>query len=588
MALSNTATPKYYGRFREAVLRGDIPVCKEGSMEMTRIDDLIANPGIWYDDKAIDGFIAYCENELTLTNGEDLRLLDTFKLWSEQIFGWYYFVERPVYVPDKEVHGGRYVKKRIKKRLINKQYLIVARGGAKSMYASLLQNYFLNVDTTTTYQVTTAPTMKQADEVMSPIRTAIARARGPLYRFLTEGSLQNTTGSRVNRVKLASTKKGIQNFLTNSSLEVRPMRIDALQGLRIKIATVDEWLSGDIRENPIECLEQGATKEQGTAENNDWLIVAISSEGTVRNGSGDTVKMQLMDILKGEYVDPHTSIWWYKLDSIDEVNDPEMWIKAQPNLGETVTYETYHLAVEKAEKVPSERNDILAKRFGIPMEGYTYFFTYEETLCQDRKRDFWRLPCSMGGDLSQGDDFCSFVFLFPLPRGEFGIKTRNYITEYTLAKLPGAMRQKYDDFIREGSLIVMPGTMLDMMEVYEDLDNHIIEREYDVRSVGYDPYNAREFIERWVQENGSFGVEKVIQGSKTESVPLGELKKLAEQRALLFDEELMSFAMGNAITLEDTNGNRKLLKKRYEAKIDPVAATLDAFIAWKLNKDSFE
>lgn len=586
--LSNTATPKYYGRFREQVLRGEIPVCKEISMEMNRIDALIANPGIWYDDKAIDGFIEYCENELTLTNGEDLYLLDTFKLWSEQIFGWYYFVERSVYVPSKDGHGGRYVNRRIKKRLINKQYLIVARGGAKSMYASLLQNYFLNVDTTTTYQVCTAPTMKQADEVMSPIRTAIARARGPLYKFLTEGSINNTTGSKANRVKLASTKKGIQNFLTNSALEVRPMRIDALQGLRVKIATVDEWLSGDIRENPIECLEQGATKEQGTAENNDWLIVAISSEGTVRNGSGDTIKMELMNILKGEYPNPHVSIWWYKLDSIDEVNDPEMWIKAQPNLGKTVTYETYHLAVEKAEKVPSERNDILAKRFGIPMEGYTYFFTYEETLTQPRKRDYWRMPCSMGADLSQGDDFCSMVFLFPLGGGVFGVKTRNYITEYTMTKLPGAMRQKYDEFINEGSLIVMPGTVLDMMDVYEDLDNHITECEYDVRSVGYDPYNAREFIERWAQENGSFGIEKVIQGARTESVPLGELKKLAEQRALLFDEELMSFAMGNAITIEDSNGNRKLLKKRYEAKIDPVASMMDAFIAYKLNKDAFE
>lgn len=588
MALSNTATPKYYGRFREQVLRGEIPVCKEISMEMNRIDALIENPGVWYDDKAIDGFIAYCENELTLTNGEDLYLLDTFKLWAEQIFGWYYFVERSVYVPSKDGHGGRYVTRRIKKRLVNKQYLIVARGGAKSMYASLLQNYFLNVDTTTTYQVTTAPTMKQADEVMSPIRTAIARSRGPLYKFLTEGSINNTTGSKANRVKLASTKKGIQNFLTNSALEVRPMRIDALQGLRVKIATVDEWLSGDIRENPIECLEQGATKEQGTAENNDWLIVAISSEGTVRNGSGDTIKMELMNILKGDYPNPHVSIWWYKLDSLDEVNDPEMWIKAQPNLGKTVTYETYHLAVEKAEKVPSERNDILAKRFGIPMEGYTYFFTYEETLPQKRKRDYWRMPCSMGADLSQGDDFCSFVFMFPLPRGEFGIKTRNYITDYTLAKLPLAMRQKYDEFIREGSLIVMPGTVLDMMQVYEDLDRHIMESEYDVRSFGFDPYNAREFVERWERENGSFGIEKVIQGARTESVPLGELKKLAEQRALLFDEELMSFAMGNAITLEDTNGNRKLLKKRYEAKIDPVASMMDAFVAWKLNKEAFE
>lgn len=586
--LSNTATPKYYGQFREAVLRGEIPVCKEISMEMNRIDDLIANPGVYYDDKAIDGFIDYCESELTLTNGEPLYLLDSFKLWAEQVFGWYYFVDRSVYVPFKDGHGGRYVNKRIKKRLINKQYLIVARGGAKSMYASLMQSFFLNVDTSTTKQVCTAPTMRQADEVMSPIRTSIARARGPLFKLLTDGSLQNTTGPRENRVKLTSTKKGIQNFLTDSIIEVRPMSVDSLQGLRVKIATVDEWLSGDIRENPIECLEQGATKEQGTAENNDWLIIAISSEGTVRNGCGDTIKMELMDILKGEYPNPHVSIWWYKLDSIDEVNEPEMWIKAQPNLGKTVTYETYQLAVEKAEKVPSERNDILAKRFGIPMEGYTYFFTYEETLPQARKRDYWRMSCSMGADLSQGDDFCSFVFLFPLPRGEFGIKTRNYITEYTLVKLPSAMRKKYDEFIAEGSLIVMPGTVLDMMEVYEDLDQHIVASEYDVRSFGYDPYNAREFVERWERENGPFGIEKVIQGAKTESVPLGELKKLAEQRALLFDEELMSFAMGNAITLEDTNGNRKLLKKRYEAKIDPVASMMDAFVAWKLNKEAFE
>lgn len=586
--LSNTATPKYYGEFREKVLRGEIPVCKEISMEMNRIDALIANPGIWYDDEAIDGFIEYCENELTLTNGEDLYLLDSFKLWAEQIFGWYYFVERSVYVPSINNHGGHYVTKRIKKRLVNKQYLIVARGGAKSMYASMIQSYFLNVDGSTTKQVCTAPTMRQADEVMSPIRTAIARARGPLFKFLTEGSLQNTTGSRENRVKLSSTKKGIQNFLTDSIIEVRPMSIDSLQGLRVKVATVDEWLSGDIRENPIECLEQGATKEQGSAENNDWLIVAISSEGTVRNGCGDTIKMELMDILKGDYPNPHVSIWWYKLDSIDEVNKPDMWIKAQPNLGKTVTYETYQLAVEKAEKVPSERNDILAKRFGIPMEGYTYFFTYEETLPQQRKRNYWRMACSMGADLSQGDDFCSFVFLFPLSRGEFGIKTRNYITEYTLSRLPSAMRHKYDEFIEEGSLIVMPGTVLDMMEVYDDLDHHITSCEYDVRSFGYDPYNAREFVQRWEQENGPFGIEKVIQGSKTESVPLGELKKLAEQRALLFDEKLMSFAMGNAITLEDTNGNRKLLKKRYEAKIDPVASLIDAFIAWKLNKDAFE
>ena len=586
--LSNTATPKYYGEFRDKVLRGEIPVCKEVSMEMNRIDQLIANPGVYYDDEAIEGFIEYCEAELTLTNGEDLKLLDSFKLWAEQIFGWYYFVERSIYVPSKDNHGGRWVNKRIKKRLINKQYLIVARGGAKSMYASLIQSYFLNVDTTTTYQVCTAPTMKQADEVMSPIRTSIARARGPLFRFLTEGSLQNTTGAKENRVKLASTKKGIQNFLTNSMIEVRPMRIDALQGLRVKIATVDEWLSGDVRENPIECIEQGATKEQGNGENNDWLIVAISSEGTVRNGSGDTVKMELMKILKGEYQSINTSIWWYKLDSLDEVNDPSTWEKAQPNIGRTVTYETYQLAVEKAEQVPSERNDILAKRFGLPMEGFTYFFTYEETLPQKRRRDYWRMPCSMGGDLSQGDDFCSFTFLFPLGGGQFGIKTRNYITEYTLTKLSSAMRQKYEQFIAEGSLIVMPGTVLDTMEVYDDLDRHITECEYDVRSFGYDPYNAREFVQRWEQENGSFRIEKVIQGSKTETVPLGELKKLAEQRALLFDEEAMSFAMGNAITLEDTNGNRKLLKKRYEAKIDPVASMLDAFVAWKLTKDAFE
>lgn len=588
MALSNTAIPKYYGEFRDKVLRGEIPVCREISMEMNRIDALIADPRIYYDDEIVEGFIEYCENELTLTNGEDLHLLDSFKLWAEQIFGWYYFIERSIYVPSKDNHGGRYVRKRIKKRLINKQYLIVARGGAKSMYASLIQSYFLNIDTSTTYQVCTAPTMKQADEVISPIRTSIARARGPLFKLLTYGSLQNTTGSIENRVKLASTKKGIENRITNSVIEVRPMKIDALQGLRNKVATVDEWLSGDIREDPIECLEQGATKEQGSGENNDWLIVAISSEGTVRNGCGDTIKMTLMKILKGEYEDIHTSIFWYKLDSIDEVNDPSMWVKAQPNIGKTVSYETYHAAVEKAEKVPSERNDILAKRFGLPMEGFTYFFTYEETLPQKRKRDYWRMSCAVGADLSQGDDFCSFVFLFPLPHGEFGIKTRNYITEYTLTKLPGAMRHKYDEFMAEGSLIVMPGTVLDMMEVYEDLDRHITESQYDVCAIGYDPYNAREFIERWERENGPFGIEKVIQGSKTESVPLGELKKLAEQGALLFDEELMSYAMGNAITIEDTNGNRKLLKKRYEAKIDPVASLMDAFVAWKLNKEAFE
>ena len=586
--LSNTAIPKYYGEFRDRVIRGEIPVCREISMEMNRIDALIADPRIYYDDEIVEGFIEYCENELTLTNGEDLHLLDSFKLWAEQIFGWYYFIERSIYVPSKDNHGGRCVRKRIKKRLINKQYLIVARGGAKSMYASLIQSYFLNIDTSTTYQVCTAPTMKQAEEVISPIKTSIARARGPLFKLLTYGSLQNTTGSIENRVKLASTKKGIENRITNSVIEVRPMKIDALQGLRNKVATVDEWLSGDIREDPIECLEQGATKEQGSGENNDWLIVAISSEGTVRNGCGDTIKMTLMKILKGEYEDIHTSIFWYKLDSIDEVNDPSMWVKAQPNIGKTVSYETYHAAVEKAEKVPSERNDILAKRFGLPMEGFTYFFTYEETLPQKRKRDYWRMSCAVGADLSQGDDFCSFVFLFPLPHGEFGIKTRNYITEYTLTKLPGAMRHKYDEFMAEGSLIVMPGTVLDMMEVYEDLDRHITESQYDVCAIGYDPYNAREFIERWERENGPFGIEKVIQGSKTESVPLGELKKLAEQGALLFDEELMSYAMGNAITIEDTNGNRKLLKKRYEAKIDPVASLMDAFVAWKLNKEAFE
>lgn len=587
MALSNTAVPIYYGQFRDAVLRGDIPVNKEISMEMNRIDDLIANPGVWYDDQAIQGFINYCERELTLTNGEDLHLLDSFKLWAEQIFGWYYFVERSVPEPSPDGHGTRYVKKRIKKRLVNKQYLIVARGAAKSMYASVLQNYFLNVDTTTTYQVTTAPTMMQADEVISPIRTSITRARGPLFKFLTEGSLQNTTGSKANRVKLASTKKGVENFLTGSLLQVRPMTIDKLQGLRVKVATVDEWLSGDIRENVIEALEQGAAKEQGTAENNDYLIVAISSEGTVRNGPGDTIKMELMDILKGDYIDPHTSIWWYKLDSIDEVANPDMWIKANPNIGQTVTYETYQIAVEKAEKVPSQRNDILAKRFGIPMEGYTYYFTYEETL-PHRKRDFWQMPCALGADLSQGDDFCAFTFLFPLGDGAFGVKTRNYISSLTLMKLPAAMRVKYDQFMAEGSLMVLEGTVLDMMEVYDDLDKHIIECGYDVRCLGFDPYNAKEFIARWESENGPFGIEKVIQGAKTETVPLGELKKLSEERMLLFDEELMTFAMGNCITLEDTNGNRKLMKKRNEQKIDAVAAMMDAYVAYKLNKDAFE
>lgn len=581
MALSNTAVPKYYGMFRDAVMRGEIPVCKEISMEMNRIDDLIANPGIYYDDQAIEGFVRYCEEELTLTDGEDLKLLDSFKLWAEQIFGWYYFVERSIYVPSENGHGGHYVKKSIKKRLVNKQYLIVARGAAKSMYSSCIQNYFLNVDTSTTHQITTAPTMKLAEEVMSPIRTAITRARGPLFKFLTEGSLQNTTGSKANRMKLASTKKGVENFLTGSLLEIRPMSIDKLQGLRCKIATVDEWLSGDVREDVIGAIEQGASK------NDDYLIVATSSEGTVRNGSGDTIKMELMDILRGDYINPHVSIWYYKLDSIDEVNDPEMWLKANPNLGKTVTYEVYQLDVERAEKAPATRNDILAKRFGIPMEGYTYYFTYEETL-PSRKRDYWGMTCALGADLSQGDDFCAFTFMFPLSGGAFGIKTRNYITSTTLAKLPSAMRIKYDHFIQEGSLIVLEGTVLDMMEVYEDLDNHIAKLEYDVRCFGFDPYNAREFVERWERENGPFGIEKVIQGARTESVPLGELKKLAEDRLLLFDEELMCFAMGNCITLEDTNGNRKLYKKRYEAKIDAVAAMMDAFVAFKLNREAFE
>lgn len=581
MALSNTATPIYYGKFRDAVMRGEIPVNKEISMEMNRIDDLIANPGIYYDDQAINGFIEFCENELTLTDGGDLHLLDSFKLWAEQVFGWYYFVERSVYEPSPDGHGGRYVNKRIKKRLINKQYLIVARGAAKSMYGSLIQNYFLNVDVTTTHQITTAPTMKQAEEILSPIRTAITRAKGPLFQFLTEGSIQNTTGSKANRTKLASTKKGIENFLTGSLLEIRPMNINKLQGLRCKIATVDEWLSGDIREDVIGAIEQGASKLD------DYLIIAMSSEGTVRNGSGDTIKMELMEILKGEYINPHVSIWYYRLDEVEEVSDPRTWMKANPNIGKTVTYETYQLDVERAEKAPAVRNDILAKRFGIPMEGYTYFFTYEETL-PHRRRDFWGMPCAMGADLSQGDDFCAFTFLFPLRDGSFGIKTRNYITEKTLHKLPGAMRLKYDEFMREGSLIVLDGTVLDMNEVYEDLDAHIVNREYDVRCFGFDPYNARAFVERWEKENGSFGIEKVIQGAKTESVPLGELKKLAEERMLLFDEELMTFAMGNCITLEDTNGNRKLLKKRYDQKIDAVAAMMDGYVAYKLNKDAFE
>ena len=581
MALSNTATPIYYGKFRDAVIRGEIPVCKEISMEMNRIDDLIANPGIYYDDQAINGFIEYCEKELTLTDGSDLHLLDSFKLWAEQIFGWYYFVERSVFEPSPDGHGGRYVTKTVKKRLINKQYLIVARGAAKSMYSSCIQNYFLNVDTTTTHQITTAPTMKQAEEILSPIRTAITRSRGPLFQFLTEGSIQNTTGSKANRMKLASTKKGIENFLTGSLLEIRPMNINKLQGLRCKVATIDEWLSGDIREDVIGAVEQGASKLD------DYLIVATSSEGTVRNGSGDTIKMELMEILKGEYINPHVSIWYYRLDNIEEVNNPRTWVKANPNLGKTVTYETYQLDVERAEKAPATRNDILAKRFGIPMEGYTYFFTYDETL-PHRKRDFWQMPCSLGADLSQGDDFCAFTFLFPLRDGSFGVKTRNYITSKTLHKLQGAMRLKYDELMEEGSLIVLDGTVLDMTEVYDDLDNHIIERGYDVRCFGFDPYNAREFVERWESENGPFGIEKVIQGAKTESVPLGELKKLAEDRMLLFDEELMTFAMGNCITLEDTNGNRKLLKKRYEQKIDAVAAMMDAYVAYKLNKEAFE
>ena len=581
MALSNTATPIYYGRFRDAVIRGEIPVCEEISMEMNRIDALIANPGVWYDDKAVNGFIKYCESELTLTNGDDLFLLDSFKLWAEEIFGWYY------YVPDKDNHGGHYEKKIIRKRLINKQYLIVARGAAKSMYASCIQNYFLNVDTSTSHQITTAPTMAQAEEVMSPFRTAITRARGPLYQFLTEGSLQNTTGSKANRVKLASTKKGIQNFLTGSLLEVRPMSIDKLQGLRVKVATVDEWLSGDVREDVVETLEQGAAKEQGGGQNDDYLIVAISSEGTVRNGSGDTIKMELMKILKGEHNAPHTSIFWYKLDSIDEVGDPSKWPKANPNLDKTVTYETYQEAVETAEKNPAKRNDILAKRFGLPMEGYTYYFTYEETL-PHRKKEFWQMPCALGADLSQGDDFCAFTFLFPLSSGSFGVKTRNYITELTLKKLPLALRNKYEEFINEGSLIVMPGNILDMMQVYDDLDEFIIRTAYDVRCFGYDPYNAKEFVERWERENGAYGIEKVIQGAKTESVPLGELKKLAEERMLLFDEGLMTFTMGNCITIEDTNGNRKLYKNRCDAKIDAVAAMMDAFVAYKHNREAFE
>lgn len=581
MALSNTATPKYYGMFRDAVIRGEIPVCEQISMEMNRIDALIANPGIWYDDQAIQGFINFCENELTLTDGDDLRLLDSFKLWAEQIFGWYYFVERSVYEPDPEGHGGHYVTKRIKKRLINKQYLIVGRGAAKSMYASCIQAYFLTVDPATTQQSTTAPTIRQAEEVLAPIKTALARARGPFFKFLTEGSLQNTTGSRADRVKLASTKKGIQNFMTNSLLEIVPMSIDKYQGRKDKVVTVDEWLSGDTREDVVGPAAQGAAK------NEEYLIIAISSEGTVRNGPGDTIKMDLMNVLKGDYPDIHTSIWWYKLDSIDEVGDPRMWVKANPNLGRTVSYETYQLEVEKAENNPAVRNDTLAKRFGIPMEGYTYYFTYEETL-PHRYREYWQMPCALGADLSQGDDFCAFTFLFPLSKGAFGIKTRNYITELTLSKLPSAMRYKYDEFTKEGSLIVMPGTVLDMMEVYEDLDNYISESQYDVRCFGYDPYNAKDFVARWESENGPFGIEKVIQGVKTESVPLGELKKLAGERLLLFDEALMTYTMGNCIAMEDTNGNRKLLKKRYDHKIDAVAAMMDAYVAYKLNRDAFE
>ena len=581
MALSNTATPRYYGMFRDAVIRGEIPVCETISMEMNRIDSLIKNPGIWYDDQAVEGFISYCENELTLTDGEDLRLLDSFKLWAEQIFGWYYYVERSVYVPSEDGHGGRYVNKRIKKRLINKQYLIVARGAAKSQYESYIHSFYLNVDTSTTHQVHTAPTMKQAEEVLAPIRTSITRSRGPLFKFLTEGSINNTTGSKVNRVKLTSTKKGIENFLTGSLVEIRPMTIDKLQGLNSRINTVDEWLSGDVREDVIGALEQGASK------NDDYLIVAVSSEGTVRNGPGDTVKMELMDILKGDYVNPHVSIWWYRLDSIDEVAEPDKWMKANPNIGKTVSYETYQLDVDRAEKAPANRNDILAKRFGIPMEGYTYFFTYEETL-KHKKRDYWQMPCALGADLSQGDDFCAFTFLFPLTGNAFGVKTRNYISERTLMKLQPAMRVKYDDFIKEGSLMVMPGTVLDMMEVYEDLDEHIMERGYDVRCFGFDPYNAQAFVERWERENGPFGIEKVIQGAKTESVPLGELKQMAEDRLLLFDEDLMTYTMGNCIVLEDTNGNRKLYKKRYDQKIDAVAAMMDAYVAYKNNREAFE
>lgn len=581
MSLSNTATPKYYGRFREAVMRGEIPVNKEIAMEMDRIDSLIANPGVWCDNDAVEGFIAFCENEMTLTDGSDVQMLDTFKLWAEQIFCWYYYVTRSVWEPYEDRPGGRFVTKRIKKRLITKQYLIVARSAAKSLYETFLQAYFLTVDTSTTNQITTAPTMRQAEEVTTAFATAIARSKGPLFKFLTAGSLQNTTGNVADRKKLASTKKGIQNFLTNSILEIRPMSIDKLQGLRVKCSTIDEWLSCEIREDPIAAIEQGAAKVD------DYLIVAVSSEGTIRNGIGDTIKMELMSILKGDYVNPHVSIFYYKLDSIEEVNKPETWLKANPNLGKTVTYETYQLDVERAEKAPATRNEILAKRFGIPLEGYTYFFPYDETLPHPH-RDFWRMPCSMGCDLSQGDDFCAFTFLFPLPGGAFGIKTRNYISEFTLSKLPEAMRRKYEQFMQEGTLAVMSGTVLDMMQVYDDLDNFIAESNYDVRCVGYDPYNAKDFIERWGRENGEYGIEKVIQGSRTESVPLGELKKLSQQRKLLFDEVLMQFAMGNCVVVEDTNGNRKLLKIRYDQKIDAVAAMMDAYVAWKLNREMFE
>lgn len=581
MALSNTATPRYYAEFRDKVLNGEIPVCREISMEMNRIDDFIKNPGIYYDDEAVEGWISYCEKELCLTDGTELHLLDTFKVWGEQIWGWYYFVDRDVYVPGERGRQGHFERRRVKKRLINKQYLIVARGAAKSMYASTIQNYALVMDTDTTHQVTTAPTMKQAEEVMSPIRTSIARARGPLFKFLTEGSIQNTTGSKANRQKLVPTKKGIQNFLTESLLEVRPMSVDKLQGLRTKYNTIDEWLSGDIKEDCVGAIEQGASKLD------NYLILATSSEGTVRNGPGDTIKMELMSILKGDYVNPHVSIWWYKLDDIKEVSDPSMWIKANPNLGKTVSYETYQMEVERAENAPSTRNDTLAKRFGIPMEGYTYFFTYEETI-PHKLREYWGMSCALGADLSKGDDFCAFTFLFPLPRGDFGVKTRAYITSRTLDKLPGALRQRYDDFLKEGSLMVMEGVVLDMIEVYEDLDKHITDCEYDVTCLGYDPYYAKDFVERWEKDNGPFGIVKVPQGSRTESVPLGELKKMAEDRMLLFDEELMSFSMGNCIVLEDTNGNIKLWKMRREEKIDCVAAMMDAYVAYKMNLDAFE